>query len=221
MKTILVASILTLGAGLSAAAETPLKILKSKPLSETAPIQFEMDFKNIELEGRMRIDTSKEIGDRLELLSPNETSLSNDAQKKLEQLKKDTEGDIWCNDFAEDVPADATVLRETAESVTYGFQPAPSDDDDMAKVAEYLTGEITVRKEDPVVLGFSLRAPEPFKPVAVAKIKTFSMAVSCVPAPNGETHIQEMNFNINGSAMMRAFEEKEHRFVHNVTILSP
>lgn len=219
MKLILLASLLTCGAALSATAQTPLGILKAKP-APVLPVAFEMSYTNNELTGRMRVDSSKPMGERLELISPAVDTLDKDAKEKLKQLQKHTEGNVWCGTIADSIPSDAVVLRETPETVTYSYVPIPDEDDKLMKrAAEYLQGTVTIRRNDPVVLSYSIIAPETFKPVVVAKIESFNMSVVCQPTSIGETAIETIAFDVSGSAMMKPIDETEQRSLGEITVL--
>src|SRR6056297_2088387 len=160
-----------------------------------------------------KIDPSQPSGQRLELVSPSDDTLSDDFRDSLEEIDAEANGDIWCADFAEMVPEDASKTEENDTSVTYTFTPIPEADADKneQKMIKQLDGVVTVDKSDGAVLAFNMTLPKPYKPALVAKIDSFKLAATCDRAPDGRTYVERFNFDIAGSAMMQSFEESVSR----------
>ncbi|MEM7329304.1 MAG: hypothetical protein AAF437_11230 [Pseudomonadota bacterium] len=205
-------SALALCLSLPAAADPVLEMMRS--LSKEGPIYaYEMTYSDADVIANGRIDPSQPEGQRIEILSPSESEWSKDFRQGVEEMESETDGDIWCSDFAEMVPADAQATAENSASVTYAFTPLPTSEADKTeqKMMKKLSGTVTLAKTDGAVLAFNMVLPKPYKPAMVAKINRFEMVAACDRAPDGRTYIQDFNFDIAGSAMMQSFEETVSR----------
>ncbi len=160
-----------------------------------------------------KIDPSQPEGSRITVYSPVEEDWPDGFADGLKEMEAETDGDIWCADFADLVPENAVLQSQTEEQATYAFTPQPDADADSneRKMMKKLKGQITLDKSDGAVLAYSMSAPKPFKPAMVAKINQFAMDVACTRAPDGRTYVQDFSLNIKGSAMMQSFEESVRR----------
>ena len=195
-----------------ASADPVLDMMRS--LSSDGPIySYEMTYSDADVTARGLIDPSQPEGQRIEIYSPSESEWSKDFRDGIEEMDSETDGDIWCADFAEMVPGNVETVSEDGASVTYAFTPNPEADADRTakKMMKQLNGSITLAKEDGAVLAFSMVLPKPYKPAMVAKINRFEMAATCDRAPDGRTYVEQFNFAISGSAMMQSFEETVSR----------
>lgn len=181
----------------------------------TAPLYtFLVDYDDGEDQFLMAIDQSKPMGARVVRLTPDLATLKGGAAKKAAMLKKRTAGNIWCNAFAESIPADARRVNETGETATFAFTPVPGKDDGQIGAAyKYLNATATLAKATGAILAYEMTAPKPFKPVPVARIDRFQMKVACAVAPDGRTYMDTVTMNLSGSAMMQAFAQTERRTV--------
>ena len=184
--------------------------------SEDGPLYaYETRFSWEDTDVTARIDPSAEAGQRIVVLSPDETEWSDDFREELVQMDSNTEGDIWCHEFAQMVPMDANVLDQSATTSTYAFTPVPEADADKTeqKLMKQLEGRVTLDKSDGAVLSFNMTLPKPYNPAMVAKINAFAMDVRCARAPDGRTFIEDFNMNVSGSAMMQSFDETVSRTI--------
>ena len=205
---------LALALSLPASADPVLEMMRS--LSKEGPIYaYEMTYSDAEVTANGRIDPSQPLGQRIEILSPAKSEWSDDFREGVAEMEAETDGDIWCADFAELVPADAALTSEDADSITYAFTPDPEPDADKTeqKLMKQLDGSVTLAKADGQVLAFNMVLPKPYKPAFVAKINRFEMAASCSRAPDGRTYVAEFDFDIAGSAMMQSFDERVTRSI--------
>ena len=196
----------------SASADPVLDMMRS--LSTEGPVySYEMSYSDADVTASGLIDPSQPEGQRIEIYSPDETEWSKDFRKGIEEMDAETDGDIWCADFAEMVPGNAKTISEDAMSVTYAFTPEPEADADQTekKMMKQLNGSITLAKADGAILAFNMVLPKPYKPAMVAKINRFEMVATCDRAPDGRTYVEQFNFDISGSAMMQRFEETVSR----------
>lgn len=205
-----------LGSSLSfcglATADPLLNSMRS--LSTDGPIYaYEMEYQDDEIIATGRIDPSQPEGERIEVLSPSEDKWSDDFRAGLAEMDAETDGDIWCADFAEMVPDNAALIAETDREATYTFTPMPEADADSMerKMMKKIKGEVTLDKTDGAITAFSMRLPKPYKPAFVVKINAFDMNAKCSRAPDGRTYLEAFSFAIDGSAMMQSFKETTSR----------
>ncbi len=159
------------------------------------------------------VDPSAPIGQRLKILTPAESDWSDAFRKEIEKMDAETEGDIWCAEFGQMVPQDASLSAQDEATKTFSFTPVPEPDADRneQKMMKQLDGTVVLDKTDGAVLAFKMSLPKPYKPAMVAKINAFEMDVSCARSPDGRTFIEQFNFDISGSAMMQSFDESVSR----------
>lgn len=203
---------LALSLSLPAAADPVLEMMRS--LSKEGPIySYEMTYSDTDVTANGLIDPSKPEGERIEIYSPDESEWTKDFRDGIADMEAETDGDIWCADFAEMVPANATALTEDAGTITYAFTPEPEAgaDKNEQKMMKQLNGTVTLDKTDGAVLAFNMVLPKPYKPAMVAKINRFEMDATCDRAPDGRTYVEQFSFDIKGSAMMQSFEESVTR----------
>ncbi len=192
----------------TAAADPLLESMRA--LSADGPIYaYEMEYKDKDITATGRIDPSQPQGKRIQVLSPSEDKWSDDFRNGLKDMEAETDGDIWCADFAELVPNNATLVSETQSAATYGFTPVPEADADSTerKMMKKIEGKITLDKTDGAITAFKMTLPKPYKPAFVVKISGFDMSATCSRAPDGRTYIDAFEFAIDGSAMMQSFNE--------------
>ena len=193
---------------LPATADPVLEMMKS--LSKEGPIYaYEMSYSDTDVTANGLIDPSKPEGERIEIYAPDESEWTKDFRDGIADMEAQTDGDIWCADFAQMVPTDATAMTEDETTVTYAFTPTPEADADKneQKMMKQLNGTVTLDKSDGSVLAFNMVLPKPYKPAMVAKINRFEMTASCDRAPDGRTYVEQFSMDIEGSAMMQSFEE--------------
>jgi hypothetical protein len=209
------ASLLALAAPM--AAQTPLE--RALAASADGPLYtFDLALKTDEDDARMKVNPSRPEGERLTVVSPSTDSWSEDFAKRVENMKANTDGGIWCQEFAENIPVDAELVSETKTTATYTFTPQPGAEPDgrMEKVYKFLTGTVVVDKHSPAILNFEMVASKPFKPAAVAKISQFEMKATCERAPDGRTHIASLDLDVSGSAMMQGFSQSDRQVISNL-----
>ncbi len=197
---------------LPAAADPLLEMMRTH--SKEGPIYaYEMSYTEAEVTATGRIDPSQPEGQRIEIYTPERDAWNDDFETGLAEMESEIDGDIWCVDFAENVPGSADLKTETETSATYAFTPKPDADADgmEKKLMKKIKGEVILAKADGAILGFSMTLPKPFKPAMIAKINVFNMSVSCARAPDGRTYVEEFAMTVSGSAMMQKFEETVSR----------
>lgn len=204
-----------MGLALPASADGLLE--KARAVSKEGPAYlFDMVFDDGAQAFTFKVDPTRPEGERVVAITPEPSALEGEAAKRVERLKKETKGDIWCSSFTENIPAGAKRISETASAATYSFTPLPGEDKQMRDVVKYLTGKATIDKASGAVLAFEMSAPKAFKPAMVAKVDQFSMKVACKLAPDGRSHVDTFALNLSGTAMMQAFSQTETRKVSNL-----
>ncbi len=201
-------------AGLVAPASADPVIEMMRSLSKDGPIYaYEMIYSDAEVSAVGKIDPSQPEGQRILVTSPAESEWSDDFREGLEEMESETDGDIWCTDFAEMVPNEISALDESDTTITYAFTPQPEADADgmEKKMMKKLKAMVTLDKSDGSVLAFNMKLPKPYKPAMVAKINMFEMDATCARAPDGRTFVETFDFKIAGSAMMQSFDETVSR----------
>ncbi|MEL8055831.1 MAG: hypothetical protein AAGK66_06735 [Pseudomonadota bacterium] len=211
-------SILALTAlgGLSMAAMADPLLDQAKAVSTDGPIySYEMGLAYGEVDLSATVDPSADEGTRINVISPDKSDWPDDLEDDLARMDENADGDIWCKEFADIVPGDATKLSETDTTAIYAFTPLPDEDaDDMQrKVMKKVEAEITLAKQDGAVLAYQATLPKPYKPAMVAKVNTLNIDVACERAPDGRTYVQSFMFELSGSAMMNDFDEKSTRTI--------
>lgn len=209
-------ALLTFALGATGAASADPLLEMMQAASEEGPLySYETRFAWEDTDVTARIDPSAEPGQRIEVLSPAEPDWTDAFREDIEKMDARTEGDIWCNEFAQMVPLDASVLDQDASTSTYAFTPVPEADADKTeqKLMKKLEGRVTLDRSDGAVLSFNMTLPKPYKPAMVVKINTFAMDVSCARAPDGRTFIEDFNMDVSGSAMMQSFDQSVSRTI--------
>ena len=211
---------------LALSALLPLQALAGTPLQEAlaaspdGPLYiFDLILQNDDTDAMMRVDPTRPEGERLTVISPPRKDWSDDFSKQVNRMQADTDGDIWCSNFGDNIPHDAALESETATTATYTYAPrVGTEPGDMDDILKYLKGKVVVAKDAPAILSVEMVAEESFKPVPVARIKQFEMKVACNRAPDGRTHVARINVDISGSALMKDFSSSE---IQTITNLKP
>ena len=208
MSRSILLSAFALSASLSASADPLLEMMRS--VSKDGPIYaYEMTYSGEGVIATGKIDPSQPEGNRIVLYTPEMSELSEEFKEGVQEMDAESDGDIWCADFAEMVPDNAEATSQDEVSVTYGFTPVAEADADKTekKMMKKMNGTVTLDKADGAVLAFSMTLPKPYKPAIVSKINRFQMDASCSRAPDGRTYVASFDFDIAGSAMMQEFDE--------------
>ena len=201
-------SVLLMGA-LPAAADPLLDMVRTGVDADGPVYAYEMEYFDGEMRATGKIDPSQQEGQRITVYTPDETEQDEDFRKAIDAIDARVDGDIFCDDFAAQIPESARRIEENGDSVRFAFTPQPEADADkmQRKVMKKVEASALVAREDGQILDFRMSLPKPYKPAMVAKINTFQLDASCVRAPDGRTYLQDMQMNVSGSAMMQDFEQ--------------
>lgn len=212
MSRILILSLACAAMGAPASADSVIDMMRN--LSKDGPVYaYEMIYSDAGVSAVGKIDPSKPEGQRTVVTSPDESEWSDAFREGLEEMESETDGDIWCADFANLVPEKVATFEQDDTTITYAFTPQPEADADgmEKKMMKKLKALITLDKNDGSVLAFQMNLPKPYKPAIVAKVNSFEMDASCARAPDGRTFVESFDFSIAGSAMMQSFDETVSR----------
>lgn len=213
-------TLLIAGGALLSCASIPVSAQQADYLSaalranQTGPAySYSLDYRSDDFRGQARIHPWKPKGKRVVMITPPAGSLTAEQRKGVQEVDRDASKAFWCHSFAKRIPAGtATLTNQTATTATYSFKPLPeAGDADDAKMMKHLVGTVTVSKSRPAILAFALDAPKSFKPVFVARIKTFALRAKCARTPDGRTFVSRFDLKVTGSAMMRSFTERQTR----------
>jgi hypothetical protein len=220
MRHLMIASLAVLATALPASADAVLE--KAKSASKDGPLYiYDIDYNDGADQFRMTVDQSQPNGKRVVKFTPAVSTLKGDAAKKADRLVKSTAGDIWCSSFAENIPANAKRVSETAAAATYSFTPLPGKQKGQVAAAyKYLNGTATIDKSNGAILAYEMTSPKAFKPMPVAKVDKLTMKVACKAAPDGRTYVDSLAFNLKGSAMMQSLDQMETRRISNLKPLA-
>lgn len=170
---------------------------------------YEMEYSDGEVHATGKVDPSQPEGQRITIYSPDKSEWDDDFRKTVTSIDSEVTGDIFCDDLAAQIPADARRVGETDDTVQFAFTPVPdADSEDMErKIFKKVEASATLSKTDGQVLSFSMSLPKPFKPAMVAKIDTFQLDANCARTPDGRTYLKAMQMDVAGSAMMQSFNQ--------------
>lgn len=203
------------------ASANPLLDLMRSHSGDGPRYAYEMTYSDGEVTATGKVDPSAAPGKRIEVYTPAPEDWPEGFAEGLKEMDAETDGDIWCADFAEIIPANASLTHENETDAVFSFTPLPEAgaDNTEKKMMKKIRGEVTLDKADGAIIGFSMTLPKPYKPMMVAKINDFDMQANCTRAPDGRTYIETFSIAISGSAMMQSFEEFESRQI--TALLNP
>ena len=145
----------------SASGDPLLELMRTH--SKDGPVYaYEMTYKDTEITATGRIDPSQPEGQRVEILTPPKADWTADFVDGVGNMETEADGDIWCVEFAENIPASAAKTRETETSATFSFTPLPDVDADRTerKLMKKINAEVTLDKEDGAILRFNMNLPK-------------------------------------------------------------
>ncbi|MFN7054989.1 hypothetical protein [Hyphomonas sp.] len=202
---------------LPAAADAVLERARTAS-KEGPPYILDMVYERGSERFQMTVDQSRPEGQRVTAFSPDPASLTGDAASRAERLKARTTGEIWCSGFAANIPANARRVSEAGGRATYRFTPLPGPDDsnDIASAYRHLEATAVIDTASGQIFSYQMSAPRSFKPNLAAKVDSFSLEVTCKPAPDGRTHVETYRMRLAGSAMMQSFNQDESRRISNL-----
>lgn len=125
------------------------------------------------------------------LIDPEQPGSSFNALSGIENAIEDG---IWCSGLIDTPPdpTDVEVVAEDADTVTYQFEPAASEDADgpEKKILKRSLATVVVSRENPAILSFQQTLTKTVTLYVVAKVRMVELSATCARAPGGHTYIQ-------------------------------
>jgi len=216
-------------------AETPTRIAPvTIPYSYTLALSMKgTDGDKVsDVQAVLRIDPNQPPGARAQVMSSNDpenevfqeflAELENPEKEMAEKAKS-----FWCgtlNNKSPLSPSDIQIISETdteaviiprAEKLAELLMQSEEDEDPgkqerklKKKLTERIKGQMTLSKPTGDITGFSATMTRPIKMMVVAKMKTMTAQQSCTLAPNGFYHLSNMQMEVSGKALGKAFGQE-------------
>ncbi len=179
---------------------------------------YDIAIEDEEMRATGTVTMSAPEGQRLTVHQPPKDEWSEEFEAEITEYEKNLGKDFWCQGLMEDIES-FSEARQASEGMVFDVNlKIDADDKEAAKFAKNMEVKVTLSPDDAAVLGYSMRAPKPFRPVMIAKIKRFELDIACERAPDGRTYAKRMQSNIEGRAMMKKFSQKETRVVSNLRL---
>lgn len=169
---------------------------------------YEVRYESTKMNAQYSVDPTQPKGARVTVSTPSRDQWSLEFIGQIAEMDESADTNFLCSDFASNIPAAVTLVRDTELTATYEFEPRPEDEDD-AEVFPWLTGYVTVDKIDPGILSFEMISPQPFSPHWFLKISSLQMKVDCGRLPDGRTHVQQLTSTVEGSAASISISNRE------------
>jgi len=171
-----------------------------------------------ELALRLRFDPRKARGEQWSLLNGSKDDLSKNQKKAFKQIQKTTNpDDALVYDRLGDELGNVVLVEETAEIAKF---KAPVVDDELPPDALEMT--VTLDKTAGYVSQIDVRALKPFKPAAVAKIKSMTQSQTyVVPDGGGFAMLQTSENEVAGKAMLKSFTSHSRQTYSDIVPIDP
>ncbi len=192
-------------------AQTPLK--RALAASKSGPVySYDISYITRKMNAAGRINPTLPAGQQVNVTRPAKSTWTDEFKKAVKEIEKNNYNGFWCSEMAKSIPASARLISQTPATATYTFRPLPDPDEKAsAKFVKHLTGRVTVDKNSPAILTYSLSAPKSFKPSILVRINKFDLQTSCARAPDGRTYVKSSKVTVAGSAFGKNFNEKTTR----------
>ena len=155
-----------------------------------------------------RYDPRLPDGEWWKAVSPTGDDLEKDQVKFLKQMNKAKEpaDETLVYDKIGDMAARAELVSETSEEAVFSARVEDEDMPDEMKKA--LVATLILNKSSGVIRDVTVRAAEPFKPAAVAKVERFTQTQTYAQAtPEWPPLLARSEMNVSGKAMFKSFEQ--------------
>lgn len=181
---------------------------------------FHMNYKDNNVSAQAFVDPSKPQGQRLNVTTPPRSEWSNDFREMLFEFDASPLDEFWCTDFLKLIGPDIRPVLETDNKVVFGFspQPGPDDDADDRKFLSKMIAHLTIDRQHGMITKFEMRNRKPFKPIFIAKIKSFRMEAQCQASPDGRPYIAKLETSIIGKIALKKINEHETRIISNLVL---
>lgn len=173
-----------------------------------------------------RFDGDAASDARWTLLSPPLAELTRAQQDVWDETRSEAEngapesGLFLAADAAEIIAGDIELASETEDALIYTFSPYLGEEAMDVAMARHLVGEITIRRDAPMVEQIRLHAPDRFRPQMIIRIDAFEMVMQfsrfedfAVPV------LSRIASRVEGSAAFQDLSERTEMTIDTVEYL--
>lgn len=188
--------------------------------SYTAQYAFEMTYRGNDFQARAFVNPALPQGSRLDVMYPTRSGWSDDFEGMLKQFDAAPYEEFWCTDFLALVGADVHSVTEVENMTVFAFTPQSGLGDDATdrKLLAEMISHLTIDRTSGAILKFEMRNRRPFKPVFIAKIKSFRIEAECQAAPDGRYYVADLRTDLSAKIALKKVEEHEQRKIFNLTL---
>jgi len=193
------------------------KAISEQPLSSR--YAFEMTYRDEDVEARAFVNPARPLGQRLSVVHPAQSDWNDEFRDMLTEFDAAPYDEFWCTDFLALLGSDTHPVAQSGNSITFAFSPQPGPDDDKEdrKFLAEMIAHLTIDQKTGAVQKFEMRNRRPFKPIFIAKIKSFRMEALCQSAPDGRSYVANLSTSLSAKIALKKVEEHEERSIFNLT----
>mgnify|MGYP000518896110 FL=1 len=153
------------------------------------------------------------------MIQPARANWDDDFREMLTEFDAAPYDEFWCTDFLALLGPDAKPVEQNGNAVVFAFspQPGPDDDADDRKFLSEMIAHLTIDQSTGAVQKFEMRNRRPFKPIFIAKIKSFRMEAQCKTTPDGRAYVADLSTDLSAKIALKKVEEHEERSIFNLT----
>ena len=199
-----------------------MQLAQQKAMTERSyPTQFafEMTYRDENVQARALVNPAQPPGQRLDVIQPARANWDDDFREMLTEFDAAPYDEFWCTDFLALLGPDAKPVEQNGNAVVFAFspQPGPDDDADDRKFLSEMIAHLTIDQSTGAVQKFEMRNRRPFKPIFIAKIKSFRMEAQCKTTPDGRAYVADLSTDLSAKIALKKVEEHEERSIFNLT----
>lgn len=180
---------------------------------------FHMTYKDNEVDVEAYVNPSRKIGERVDVIRPTRDNWNDNFKSMVKAFDAKPLDEFWCADFLTLVGTDAHPVLEVGNATVFAFTPqaAPHDDASDHMFLSEMIAHLTIDRETGFIQKFEMRNRKPFKPMFIAKIKSFRMEALCQASPDGRPYIAQLTTDLSGKIALKKIEEHEYRVISNLS----
>lgn len=199
-----------------------LQLAQQKAMTEqffAAQYAFEMTYRDEDVQARAFVNPSRPEGQRLDVIQPARSEWDDDIRDMLTEFDAAPYDEFWCTDFLALLGSDPHPVDQDGNSIVFAFspQPGPKDDADDRKFLAEMIAHLTIDQRTGAIQKFEMRNRRPFKPIFIAKIKSFRMEAQCQAAPDGRLYVADLSTDLTAKIALKKVKEREERSIFNLT----
>lgn len=221
VRTGLIAAVWALGAGMASAQALPEPLAQALNAAAVEDARenwrFSMTVTTPDGEMQGRFDGSAAEDQRWVLVSPAEDELEGTLAEIWADVQEpgdpdDPGGLLFQIDDFDYVPGSIAPVSEDASGLRYAFAPQLEEGEEA--MADFVTGEVTLRADMPQIQQIRVFATESFKPNVAVRVNEFELLQEFEPVAGFDAPVMtRMVQSVSGSAAFQSFEQNvEIRF---------